>query len=382
MLKNVKILFGAVIGLSVANLSGTVQAMQTQELKFYDNGAPFYEFTNFYAAPFTETGVGVWKTSEHYFQGKKFNLPATRTITGQIMSANTPREVFTIAQQNKAQTRSDWHGEVSKKPIGQTMKDNVMLNGLRLKFSQNPQLAALLMSTQGSNLVENTEISTQNPKDSYWGNAYANGRPGENRLGISLMQVRNELLQGTLQVDCSKTGASLTPATQQAMNQALFNASLARICPGSGGRSQGTQSQPTSYYGSSSYYQGGSTSTSQPAYDPVGAARIQIESAIETSLMNMLYYNKIVFNPRLPYAFDISFEITPSKNMLINVGDANNAMRFAQFIHDYSDIKSAVDLSNPQKVFIPGGSIEYFLKEVLGIDQPSINDFKAANGIR
>jgi N-glycosidase YbiA len=57
-----------------------------------------------------------------------------------------------------------------------------MRKGLRLKFSQNPHLLELLLSTGNRLLVEHTV------NDSYWGDG--GDGSGKNRLGHILMEVR------------------------------------------------------------------------------------------------------------------------------------------------------------------------------------------------
>jgi len=57
-----------------------------------------------------------------------------------------------------------------------------MRKGLRLKFSQNPHLLELLLSTGNRLLVEHTV------NDNYWGDG--GDGSGKNRLGHILMEVR------------------------------------------------------------------------------------------------------------------------------------------------------------------------------------------------
>lgn len=59
-----------------------------------------------------------------------------------------------------------------------------MKDGLRLKFSQNPHLLEKLMSTGDRVIVEHTV------NNSYWGDG--GDGSGKNRLGILLMEVREE----------------------------------------------------------------------------------------------------------------------------------------------------------------------------------------------
>jgi ribA/ribD-fused uncharacterized protein len=68
-----------------------------------------------------------------------------------------------------------------------SLKEMVMLEGLRAKFEQHPDLRERLVGSGARLLVEHTM------NDSYWGDGGDGG--GENRLGNLLMQVRTELRQ-------------------------------------------------------------------------------------------------------------------------------------------------------------------------------------------
>ena len=71
--------------------------------------------------------------------------------------------------------RGDW----------EQVKEQVMKNGLRLKFTQHPKLLELLLSTGNRKIVEHTD------QDSYWGDG--GDGSGKNRLGVLLMELREEL---------------------------------------------------------------------------------------------------------------------------------------------------------------------------------------------
>lgn len=60
-----------------------------------------------------------------------------------------------------------------------------MKKGLTLKFVENRELLGKLMSTGNRKIVEHTV------NDKYWGDG--GDGSGKNRLGILLMEVRNEL---------------------------------------------------------------------------------------------------------------------------------------------------------------------------------------------
>jgi ribA/ribD-fused uncharacterized protein len=71
--------------------------------------------------------------------------------------------------------RGDW----------ESIKETVMLEALRAKFTQHAALHALLLSTGDALLVEHTT------NDAYWGDG--GDGSGLNRLGALLVQVRDEL---------------------------------------------------------------------------------------------------------------------------------------------------------------------------------------------
>lgn len=128
-----------------------------------------YEFlSNFWHSPFTYEGI-VYPTNEHFFQAMKTLDPKERLW---IASAETPGA---SKRRGRACTlRPDW----------EQVKDEVMLTGLRLKFS-NSALRTQLIMTGDEELVEGNWWG-----DTCWG--VCNG-VGENRLGKLLMQVREEI---------------------------------------------------------------------------------------------------------------------------------------------------------------------------------------------
>ena len=76
------------------------------------------------------------------------------------------------------------------RPDWEEIKDEVMLQALRMKFSQNPDIAKELMATGDAILIEHTR------NDAYW--ADGGDGSGKNKLGLLLMQVREELKNATL----------------------------------------------------------------------------------------------------------------------------------------------------------------------------------------
>ena len=65
-----------------------------------------------------------------------------------------------------------------------------MLQALRMKFSQNPEISKELLATGDAILIEHTR------NDDYW--ADGGDGSGKNKLGLLLMQVREELKNSNL----------------------------------------------------------------------------------------------------------------------------------------------------------------------------------------
>jgi ribA/ribD-fused uncharacterized protein len=115
-----------------------------------------------------------WPTSEHYFQPQKF---AGTPHEEEVRRQKTPRQAADLGRDRKRPLRKDW----------EAVKDDVMRQAVRAKFSQHEELRAILLVTGDTVLVEHTEI------DSYWGDG--GDGSGKNMLGRILMEVREELRQ-------------------------------------------------------------------------------------------------------------------------------------------------------------------------------------------
>lgn len=129
--------------------------------------------SNFYFSPMIIDNV-VYTTNEHFFQAMKSLNPKERQA---IALAPTPGKAKRLGR--KVSLRKDW----------EDIKEEVMLTGLRHKFS-NPELRKKLLATGNEELIEGTTWH-----DNYWGicDCEACGGQGKNRLGKLLMQVREEL---------------------------------------------------------------------------------------------------------------------------------------------------------------------------------------------
>lgn len=124
--------------------------------------------SNFWRAPIEVNGK-VYPTTEHYFQASKTLIPEEHE---RIRILDTPGKAKFAGRH--VTLRRGWEG----------IKENVMLEGLRAKFTQHTILREKLLSTGNARLHED------NPWDKYWG--YSKGK-GLDRLGKLLMQVREEL---------------------------------------------------------------------------------------------------------------------------------------------------------------------------------------------
>lgn len=85
------------------------------------------------------------------------------------------KEAWNLSQKYSYQQRKDWY----------QVRELAMLNILKAKFEQHPDLADLLLATGDAYLVEHTK------RDAFWADG-KDGR-GKNHLGKLLMQVRGEL---------------------------------------------------------------------------------------------------------------------------------------------------------------------------------------------
>ena len=111
-------------------------------INFYSVNDDYGEFSNFAAFPITLQGKR-WPTSEHYFQGQKFQNPAHRE---EIRKAKSPMIAARLGRDRKKKLRRDW----------ESVKVGVMRAALVGKFTQHEDLTTPLLETDDSKLVEHT----------------------------------------------------------------------------------------------------------------------------------------------------------------------------------------------------------------------------------
>lgn len=145
-------------------------------IKFYKVHDEYGFMSNFAPYPFSD-GSKIWPTSEHYFQAQKFLVPQIQEKIRQIVS---PMDAALEGRNRQNPLRPDW----------KEIKDEVMLQALRMKFNQHPEIAKGLLATGDAILIEHTQ------NDAYW--ADGGDGSGKNKLGLLLMHVRDELKNSDL----------------------------------------------------------------------------------------------------------------------------------------------------------------------------------------
>jgi len=148
-------------------MSDTTRAV----INFYSTTGEYGCFSNFSRHPVFLKGKR-WPTSEHYFQAQKFSGTEHEEA---VRLCKKPSEAAALGRNRKLPLRPDW----------ESVKDQVMLEVVRAKFTQHEDLKAILLGTGDAVLVEHTT------NDSYW--ADGGDGSGKNMLGRILMQVREEL---------------------------------------------------------------------------------------------------------------------------------------------------------------------------------------------
>ena len=138
---------------------------------FYSTKGEHGGFSNFSAHPFELDDLR-WPTSEHFFQAQKFEDEEYRE---KIRTTNSPMIAARLGRSRAVPIRSDWDH----------VRDEIMLRAVRAKFRAYKVLADELLATGDEEIIEKTT------RDKYWG--CGSDGTGQNKLGLILMQVRNEL---------------------------------------------------------------------------------------------------------------------------------------------------------------------------------------------
>lgn len=140
-------------------------------ITFYKVKDAYGCFSNFSRHGFKLDGKH-WKTSEHYFQAKKFY---ETKYEEEIRLAKTPMDAARMGRDRRKPLRKDW----------EEVKDDIMRRAVLEKFKSHKDIQQILLSTGTEEIVENTL------DDYYWG-CGKDGK-GRNMLGKILMETRDIL---------------------------------------------------------------------------------------------------------------------------------------------------------------------------------------------
>jgi len=148
------------------------KVMSTKSIKFYRSSeAPYGVFSNFLKYHPIFLKGKFWPSSEHYYQAQKY---AGTEYEEAVRLVGTPREAADLGRDTTKPLRPDW----------EQVKNDIMREAVRAKFSQYKTLQKVLLDTGDAELIEHTT------KDTYW--ADGGDGSGENWLGKILMEIREE----------------------------------------------------------------------------------------------------------------------------------------------------------------------------------------------
>lgn len=125
-----------------------------------------------------------YHTTEQYMMASKARLFGDEDVFNEIMAAYNPFDYKKLGRKIKGFDQEKWDAE----------KYDIVVEGNRAKFSQNPALKDFLLSTGDAILVE------ASPYDKIWGIGLDREQaeivgveqwPGENLLGCALMETRD-----------------------------------------------------------------------------------------------------------------------------------------------------------------------------------------------
>lgn len=391
-----KFLLAAILGLTIRTSSQATDMSYMQEyhsqtrqqvLNFSDIDAPFYEFTNCYDSPFYDCNnpPRLWRTNLDYFANLQNNY---------------------LVRQNCYLSQEDL----------MRLKEGTMVGGLCLKFHSHLELAALLMATDGMHLVENT----------YLGNRVSGN--GLNMLGTWLMNLREEFLQNSKGIDGkSPYPQQVTQVTRTQLQRMgredyfsyLLNYLSNQLRYGTNGvkilrfndyvlSNQGPRmnSFPEQEVYLDSNYQGfismeNNFGRSMSEYTPDQFDGF--EQYIPYTPVEKTRYNSNILNSHKDQEVDRTYatqaferdvaesiswkfnhilkhplvEINKlNKNMEIKTANFNESREFLWILrNNLGVIEANIDVHNCANISIPHGSISYFLKTVLGLNEGFVNSF-------
>ena len=147
-------------------------SLHPNTIYFYSVDGKYGPFSNFYPCLFVDSQGRSWSSSEHYYQAHKFEDPESFDM---IRNIPTCKECYKTAWKHSHAFRKDW-------PM---IKDQIMMQALVYKYTQNEEFKKLLLETGTKNLVEHSM------RDVHYGMGLESD--GKNQLGILLVKLREML---------------------------------------------------------------------------------------------------------------------------------------------------------------------------------------------
>jgi ribA/ribD-fused uncharacterized protein len=149
---------------------------------------PDSPFSQWHACAFTVDGAA-FNCAEQFMMHGKALLFGDAEVAAQILAATDPRQHKALGRKVRGFEQGAWH----------EARERIVYAGNHAKFTQNPALLAVLLATQGTELVE------ASPTDRIWGIGMTSSNPactdrtkwrGQNLLGQILTRLRDDLLRG------------------------------------------------------------------------------------------------------------------------------------------------------------------------------------------
>jgi len=153
---------------------------------FYKEGEPYYELSNWKEAPFMYAGMK-YSSALQFLMYHKVMLFGQRQLAQKIMQEKDQQEIKKLGL-SKFEGFTDMMWDVCS--------DGIAQRGVLAKFQQNPDLAKVLLDTEGKIIAFSSAL------DNVWGTGLPASSPkssdvskweGKNKLGKILMQVRETM---------------------------------------------------------------------------------------------------------------------------------------------------------------------------------------------